>query len=129
MRAIMVIYLTIAMFMSIVQSEGYYGASFTNISAEDITPSIENTSIAVNSSIGSIINPIAASLGFITTFMKIVYKSLTFQFEIQGAPDVVNYMFKSLMAILAWLALFDLVQVFGQILSGLATLLRALLPF
>jgi mannose/fructose/N-acetylgalactosamine-specific phosphotransferase system component IIC len=131
MRAVMVIYLTLTMFFTIVESEGYHGARFTKVSAEDIPSSLENASfsISTNSSFDSLINPLATPLGLIKTFLKIVYKSLTFQFEIQGAPDVVNFMVKTLFAILAWLALWDLIQVFGAIISGIASLIRSLLPF
>lgn len=128
MRGVVVIYLVVAMFFTIVESEGYHGASFTSIQAENITAPLGNTSLQLNETTG-FINPLTTPLSFLTTFMKIVYRSLTFQFEIQGAPDEVIYLIKSFFGILAWLCIYDLAQIFTAMLSGVASLLRSLIPF
>ena len=113
MRAIMVIYLVIVMFMSIVESEGYHGATFTNVTVGEL----ENLSYQYSNA-SSMEEPLRATVGFLNVYMSMVIKSLFFQFEIQGAPDVVNFMIKSFMAVLAWLAFYDIVVVLINAILG-----------
>lgn len=81
----MVIYLVIVMFMAIAESEGYHGASFTNIQFQELEDlSYQYKNITDTS------EPLRASIGFLNVFLGIVVKSLLFQYEIQEAPDVVN---------------------------------------
>jgi len=128
MKAVMVIYLTITMFFTIIESEGYYGASYTNIQSEYVISTLENSS-QTGSVLESLINPLFAPMGLLKTFLSIVYRSLTFQFDIEGAPDVVNFMIKWFFGVLAWIALWDLIQIIVQILSIISRTLLSFLSF
>ncbi len=113
MKGIMVIYLTIVMFMAIAESEGYHGATFSNVTVEEL----ENISYQYTNS-SSFLEPLRATAGFLNIFISIIVKSLIFQYTIDGAPDVVNFIIRSFFFILSWLAFYDFVVVLINAVLG-----------
>ena len=106
MRAVMVIYLVIVMFMATIESEGYHGVEYSDVNVSElgtISEKYQNVSGALE--------PIRASTGFLNIFLSIVVKSLTFKYEIIGAPSEVNFLIKMFLFILAWLAFYDIVVI------------------
>ena len=125
MRGVLVVYLVMAMFISIVEDSGYHGFSTQGFEASYVYEKIEEVQYAQYrnqsffESFIETISPISALIGFGETLIKIIFRSLTFQISIEGAPDVVNFMIKTLMGVMAWIAMWDLVAMFAMVIAEL----------
>jgi len=118
MRGVLVVYIIVSMFLTIAESEGYTGASYyTGLNATELQDDIDDVGYEYTNS-SSITQPARAVVGFLNVYLGIAANSLTLQFEIEGAPDVVNFFVSTIFAIMAWIAFYDFMVIALSVLVG-----------
>ncbi len=120
MRGIMVLYLVVVMFATIAEDVGFTGIQHTGVNGTDMQDDIEDISYSYTNSTG-LLEPVRATTGFLNTFLSIVVNSLVFKFVIDGAPDIVNFVIRTVFFILAWLAFYDTIVLMLSILVGVVS--------
>ncbi|NOZ31044.1 MAG: hypothetical protein GXO68_03735 [Crenarchaeota archaeon] len=110
MRAIQVLYLVLVMYLTLAETAGYYFVTYnTGASGSEMYGNITEQMTALQSNETLTTNPLYAGYAMVSTFLKIVAKSLTFQLEINGAPSEVNLIVRTFFFITGWLAFYDIV--------------------
>lgn len=128
-RGVLVVYLAMALFISIAENSGYHGFSTQGFEASYVYEKIEEAQYASQNqsfSLIEVISPISALVGFGETLIKIIIRSLIFQVSIEGAPDEVNLIIKTVMGAMAWIGIWDLIAVFAM---AIAEMLKGLFRF